>query len=532
MTEAIDRSHEMLVLTAVAAAVAQSLELEPLLISALDHVLDLLEMDSGGIWTLLPSQSFRLNVSRGLPSTAAIEPVLGELVASRRTSVMTNFQHAPLADLAAQTNLQALICVPLVARGNSVGALVVLQRRGDGVPPRLLRLLEAIGDYIALALDNARLYAGEQQRHRQSEALRQGALALTEAIGLDAVLGRIADQALVLMEAPMCAVYELTGDGALDLCLARGWPPERTAHRTIRWGGFGVGRAVAEGRTVTYADGAACAADLDLDDSAQLPFHSLIAAPLVVKGQIYGGLAAYYDHPREFSPDEAALLRIFADQAALALEHARLFEQSRQLAALEERQRLARDLHDSVSQTLFSLKLAAQAAQSTLVVDAAATAPLLVTVQELATAALAEMRALIFELRPTALKEAGLPAAIGRQAAVFTARSGVPVTLHIDESRCPDPVEEALYRIVGEALANIARHAHATQVVIDFAVSGGFARLRVQDDGVGFDPTTPTPGDHLGQRTMRERAQALAGSCRVTSGLGRGTRIDVDVPLS
>jgi signal transduction histidine kinase len=263
----------------------------------------------------------------------------------------------------------------------------------------------------------------------------------------------------------------------------------------------------------------------------QLPFQSVLAAPLLVKGRVYGGIVVYYAHTRNFSADEVQLLDIFADQAALALEHARLVDQSRQLAALEERQRIARDLHDSVTQTLFSLTLAAQAARTTAATDLPAADAMLQTVQELAGGALAEMRALIFELRPGALREAGLAAAIERFVGAFRSRTGIDVELELDQRRLPEAVEEALYRITSEALANVGKHACASRVTVTVRRAVGNVELRVRDDGVGFDPRQPITGDHMGQRTMQERAAGLGGSCVVQSAPGQGTEVVVNAPL-
>jgi signal transduction histidine kinase len=258
----------------------------------------------------------------------------------------------------------------------------------------------------------------------------------------------------------------------------------------------------------------------------------MLAAPLLVKGRVYGGIVVYYPVLRSFNTDEIELIDIFADQAALALEHARLVDQSRQFAALEERQRIARDLHDSVTQTLFSLTLTAQAARTTFETKGTGVLPLLEMVQELATGALAEMRALIFELRPGSLHEAGLAAAIERFVDAFKSRTGIAVTLELDSRRLPPPVEEALYRITGEALANIGKHARASEAAITLIRQPANAVLSVRDNGIGFDPAQPITGDHMGQRTMQERAAALGGSCVVQSAHGQGTEIMVNIPLT
>ncbi|GAC1647682.1 MAG: hypothetical protein NVS4B8_20460 [Herpetosiphon sp.] len=495
-------------------------------------MLDLLELDAGGIYTAFSADRLTLAVHRGmdlslLPELDPQPAGVGILDAALQSDGISVVE-APNAALE-QSDFQTLVMIPLLARAHPVGLLLVLQRRPYPLPTRLRALLEAIGDHVAMALDNARLYATIHHRQRQTEALRQVALALTEPLDIDAVLGRIVEQAMSLMDAPMCALYTAgVEQELLTMRISRGLPASYSHHHSISPGGFGVGEAVSQRDIVAYSE--AALQDAGLRDGVTLPYHSLLAAPLIVKGQVYGGIVVYYQYAHCFTNDEDELLRIFASQAALALDHASLVGRSRQLAALEERQRLARDLHDSVTQTLFSLTLAAQAARSCIETRPAAVPELLQTVQELATGALAEMRALLFELRPGTLREAGIHVALERQTTAFAARTGIAVKLEDEGCPCSPDVEEALYRIAGEALNNISRHAHATSVVVSLTQMDEDICLSIQDNGVGFDPADPRPGDHLGLHTMQERAVALGGSVRIHTTRQHGTLITATLP--
>ncbi len=706
-----DRARELMVLNAIAAAVAESLEPQPLLVSALDHVLDLLEFEAGAIYTRQEDERLHLIAARGISEVvqqryaqlALDDPTIGRIVNERKVFVIEDVRTiAGLEPLATEAGLCAVLMLPLIAHGQVAGILAVLRRSAQSFNTRERTLLEAVADHIALALDNARLFvseqqrrqqaetlriaaaavgstldlpavletilaqlqrvvpyvsatvqlreadivrviaargfpdngenlklqfavkdeptrrvieeaetvllddapavyptsrvpamshirswmgvplcyagqaigmitldriepnaftssdaqlavsfaqqaalaienarlfAAEQQRRRQSEALRKGALALTEALGPDAVLHRIVQQATELMETPMCTIYEYDAETG-KLAVRDTWGDTAASSQ---WS-VTIGQHVVEDAIQAHhAVGVRDIAEIDWsrrEDAGQIPpelayvpFRSLLAAPLLVKGRTYGGIVVYYASQRSFTADEVQLIEIFADQAALALEHARLVYQSRQLAALEERQRIARDLHDSVSQTLFSLTLAAEAAKNTVSNDVQAAAAMLATVQELAAGALAEMRALIFELRPGALHEAGLAAAIERFVGAFRSRTGIAVQLDLDSRRLPLPVEEALYRITGEALANIGKHARASQAMVSVQQRGNSVELVVSDNGIGFDPEQLITGDHMGQRTMQERAAALGGGCRVTSKRGVGTTVTVHVPI-
>ncbi|MBV9898413.1 MAG: PAS domain-containing protein, partial [Chloroflexi bacterium] len=201
-------------------------------------------------------------------------------------------------------------------------------------------------------------------------------------------------------------------------------------------------------------------------------------------------------------------------------------------AALEERQRLARELHDSVSQALYGIALGSQTALAALQDDgdAGSAENAISYVHRLAEAAITEMRALIFELRPESLEKDGLVAALERQVASLRARHGLDVdaVLPVEPTVSVDK-KEALYRIAQEALNNAVKHSHAHAVRLGLRASNGHVVLEVVDDGVGFDPSTPYVG-HLGLVSMQERAAAAGGTLSITSEAGRGARVVADVP--
>ncbi|SNR90294.1 Histidine kinase-, DNA gyrase B-, and HSP90-like ATPase [Geodermatophilus saharensis] len=265
-------------------------------------------------------------------------------------------------------------------------------------------------------------------------------------------------------------------------------------------------------------------------------WDDLLVVPLSSSGRTFGELHVALPSAAHLDEDDEAYLVALADQAAVAAQNAALFGSAAQSATVVERQRLARELHDSVSQALFSMTLHARAAERHLAAAGIGAgepvAEQVSRLRELTAGALAEMRALIFELRPGALAEEGLAAALGKQAAALAARTGVPVDVAVPADRVPVPpdAEEHLYRLALEALNNALRHAGATRLAVELTVSGGELRLAVADDGVGFDPALARPG-HLGLSTMRERAAAAGGRLVVRSAPGRGTRVEVTVPL-
>jgi PAS domain S-box-containing protein len=262
----------------------------------------------------------------------------------------------------------------------------------------------------------------------------------------------------------------------------------------------------------------------------EVPWDTVFIVPLVYKGRALGAINLRYLPEQEPGEDEKVFLRAVADQAAVALENARLFAQARGKAALEERQRLARELHDSVSQALYGIALGAKTARNLLDQNPERVADPLEYVLSLAEAGLAEMRALIFELRPESLEAEGLVAALKKQAAALRARHeiGVETTL-CDEPEASPEAKETVYRIAQEALHNTVKHAWANNVEIRMECESDWLNLEVSDNGVGFDATSDFPG-HLGLRSMRERAERLGGTLEVEAAPGRGTTIRARIP--
>jgi PAS domain S-box-containing protein len=235
---------------------------------------------------------------------------------------------------------------------------------------------------------------------------------------------------------------------------------------------------------------------------------------------------------------EACLLFITHDitgrkQSELALRQAQseLEAGIQQRIALEERQRLARELHDSVSQALYGISLGTNTALTLFETDQTKVRQALNYILTQAQAGLTEMRALIFELRPESLELEGLVAALNKQSAALGARYGVEIEVSLcDEPNIPLPIKEGLYRISQEALQNAVKHAQATRLEVSLACDPDHVRLDIRDNGVGFDPQADYPG-HLGLRSMRERALKLGGKLEIDSSPEQGSHIRAGFPL-
>jgi signal transduction histidine kinase len=262
--------------------------------------------------------------------------------------------------------------------------------------------------------------------------------------------------------------------------------------------------------------------------------RSFLGVPIVAKGDIIGAfyLTEKRGTPSAFDERDEKVISVLAAHAAIAIENARLFEASRELSVIEERNRLARELHDAMAQNLFSLSLTAQAAGGLVRSDPGRAEAEIDRVRKLARETQAELRSLVFELRPPDLEADGLVATVRKDLEVLGRTHGLRADLQVRGTPDLDSeVETELYRIVQEALNNVVRHANAATITVDVDAGGGTVMITVRDDGVGFDPGARAIRERrLGLTSMRERAEGLGGKIVVESAPGSGTVVTVEVP--
>ncbi len=283
-------------------------------------------------------------------------------------------------------------------------------------------------------------------------------------------------------------------------------------------------------------------ADVNGDDPAAMLLRSFLGneasallneakswmwVPLNVKDRIIAAIGLAHSEADFFKAHHADLALTLANQAAITLVNAELFEDAQTLAVLEERQRLAHNLHDAVNQSLFSAGLIAEVLPSLWEKDKEEARHSLEDLRKLTRGAIAEMRMLVAELKPLALSESNLGDLLHQSTESFTGRTGIPVTVTaIGEDTLPPDVQIALYRICQEALNNIAKHAQANQVKISLMYKRDRVEIRIHDNGTGFDPTEgfALPG-HYGLGMMNERAEAINATLGIKSKAGKGTEV-------
>ena len=380
--------------------------------------------------------------------------------------------------------------------------------------------------------ERVRLQAEERQQRAYADALRETAAAISSSLDPDDVLEEVLVGAERLLSHDLGAVilFDATEDGS----------GTELAHYRARFGyGPGSEDLSAESLDLTVINelqangGSSSIIGVGPDAGMRglwRDARSMIVAPMAVGGQLIGVLVAESATPGLFDAGHLERLGAVADQAAAAISNARLFERTAEMAAVDERQRLARELHDSVSQTLWSAALlAGTLAEVEFEDDEVASNVALI--KTLTRGAVAEMRTLLLELRPHALEEASLDELIDQLIAGLESRKNVSVDADLAEA-VPVSTETklALYRIAQEALNNISRHAEATEVTATLSLRSKTVILNITDNGRGF-PTPDPRSDRLGLSIMRERAADIGAELTVTSHEGRGTEVQVIAPL-
>ncbi len=379
-----------------------------------------------------------------------------------------------------------------------------------------------------------------EARTRELSSLLEISHTVASTLQLKPLLGLILDQLKLVVDYTSASIFTVEGEDLVFLDSRSPTPEER-----LRQMHFPLQRLGLLWETITSRESILLpdvrddsplsqAVRVAMGQRIVITFHDVRAclfAPLTLKDRVMGMLALTSSEAGAFTPHHATLTLAIANQAAIAIENARLYAHAQALAALEERQKLARELHDSVSQALYGISLGAHAARSALSREPGEVAEPLDYVLMLAEAALAEMRSLIFELRPESLEIEGLVSALSKQAAALQARHAIAVATELcDEPELPLTVKEDLYRIAQEAMHNTVKHAHASHVDLRLDQLPGGITLEVRDNGAGFDTAASFPG-HLGLQSMRERITNLEGTLQIESTPGQGTTIRAHVPV-
>lgn len=366
----------------------------------------------------------------------------------------------------------------------------------------------------------------KDKRLAESESLQRTTTALLAKLTLDEVLEIVCTEVRKLTGATGSAVLLKEDEGWLRVSISTGEPLPALERLSI--GDSLAGKVIQKG--VPYVIN-------DPVNQVQAYYRnpdlrSILVVPLRVK-DINIGVIDVVNKLSGFSDDEMRIISIFADQAAIAIENARLHQQAGEIAIVEERQRLARELHDSVTQSLYSVTLFVDATRMALVSGNLGDAEKnLNELRNMAREAMLDMRLLIFELHPPILEQEGLVVAIQTRLESVETRSGVETELSVEgERRLPLDMEADLYRIVQEALNNVVKHSMAQKVSVDLEFCDNIFEMEIWDNGVGFDTAFLADGRGMGLRGMEERVNRIGGKFSIDSSRTVGTKITVEVKL-
>ncbi|RME48553.1 MAG: GAF domain-containing protein [Chloroflexi bacterium] len=379
-----------------------------------------------------------------------------------------------------------------------------------------------------------------QRHNEQLHALHEASLSLTAELSQEAVLQKVVDLSRRLVDARYGALGIVDKAGHIQALITSGLSEEEYSRMGPLPQGRGLlGAVLHEGRPIRVADIQKDARSVGFPPNHP-PMKSFLGVPVIFKGQTVGNL--YLTDKQgagEFSAEDEELLTMFATQAAIAIENARLYQQVQALAVATERERIAREMHDGLAQVLSYVNAKSQAVREFL--QAGQVEPALVQLQQLEEAArevYADVREAILGLRTTIGKGRGLFTVLEEYLQRFSEQTGIQTELRVlpeANAFAFDPrAEIQIMRIVQEALTNVRKHARANRAWVCFVANGAWSEVTVEDDGRGFDLNHPRRDAWpcFGLQTMRERAEAVGGSLRVESRPGEGTRVIARIPLS
>jgi signal transduction histidine kinase len=426
--------------------------------------------------------------------------------------------------------MRSFLGAPVSARGQVFGNLYLTEKQGsDAFTDEDERALVMLAGQAGVAIENARLYEEARDRARRLEAIREIATAILAGTDPDRVLGLVARHARELVGADLATLAVPAGPGELVVGAADGVHAVELAGTTFPVEGSVSGEVIRTGKTVALADAAA-------DQRVRQPvlraggIGPALFAPLPVRGTVLGTLlVANAAGGRPLGPADVQLTETFAEQAAVAVEHARLQQALDRMAVLEDRERIAKELHDGVIQALFAVGLGLQGAAA-LARDRDLQRRIGGAVEEL-DRVIGDLRNYIFGLRPGILADRQLDQALHRLAQELEHKAGVVTVVEVDPEVAATLAEVAaeVIQLAREALSNVSRHAQATTCRVSLYRDAGTVVLEVDDDGQGFDPATARPGGQ-GLGNLRARAEALGGRVEIDSQPDEGTRVRVQLP--
>lgn len=534
--------QELEALVAISSALRQAQTREAMLLPLVEKSIEVMGGDAGAL-LLLKEGALVLAAGCG-PSEALLgrqqPPGSDSLWLVVQTGVPLFIPDAGQSELcqgdlcrALMQGMTAAVFIPLQTAEATVGLLYLAYRSCREFPEGDRHLLTTIAEMAGNALHRAAVVETLEQRvadrTRELAALYDVSAVASEPLDLQTTLEQSLARVLVAMQSAVGTIHLLDETAeTLRLAAHQAIPPVTVAQIDLLmppphltdW-------VIQHGEPLVIPD---LAADPQAPWAAPMTGSRAYAGvPMQARRRMLGVLSVVRETGRQFNVEEMALLASIADQVAVAVENVRLHQQAEQAAVMEERARLARELHDSVTQSLYSVTLLADATRDfTAAGEWERVKHYLGRMSETARRALKEMRLLLYELQPPLTEREGLVEALSHRLDAVEGRAGVKARLLAKEwVDLPAPVEENLYRIAQEALNNALKHAEASTVTVQLCADADGVDLEVVDNGKGFEPDSARGRRGMGLLSMRQRVERLKGRLTILSTPGEGTRVKV-----
>ncbi|HET9847278.1 MAG TPA: GAF domain-containing sensor histidine kinase [Candidatus Dormibacteraeota bacterium] len=541
-------------LTQVSAALSSSLDLDKTLREILERMNELVAFDAATLFLLDESRA-ELHVKAALGVPVALkevksfkvgEGVVGWVVRQGATAlIQDSTKDARYKATGPERRAKTVLAVPLRAKENLLGALVLVRAAKEPFGPEHQKLVEAVASQAAVAIDHARLFETERASRRRAEALFATAQAGTEAVTMPEFLQRAVKQVAFAMRATAAAIilpdeageiieaaFDAADPPAFGLESVHGRPLEALPLLAAL---EGAKRPILVHRAVRPAL---------LDDAywSHSEAQALAAVPVRWRDRLIAALIVGFADAERLTPAELELIDEIGRQIALGLERlrlqARVQEQQNEMAVVTERNRIARDMHDGLVQYVYALGLQLEHARDLATTEPTGVAPLLSGAIDKTNHVLSELRTLIYELRPVIMQEKEISDWLQQLGQQFQQATGIKVDVQVGSPAGRELSPElsmSLFRIVQEGLANVYKHAHATQasLTLDFAADG--ASLILEDNGKGFDVagrSAPAIAHGHGLQNIHERIRELGASLELESAPGAGTRLSAVFPYA
>ncbi|MCC6175123.1 MAG: GAF domain-containing protein [Chloroflexi bacterium] len=429
--------------------------------------------------------------------------------------------------------IRSATLVPLQGRERLIGMLEADSDRLDDFPPEDVVLLETLAAQLAIVIENAELLEAERKRARRLATVTEIARKVTSILDLPVLLQQTTELIAERFGYHSVTIFlrDPTDHQWLVMAAGNSGAVHVPADHRQRVGEGMCGRAAETGQTQLAND---TAMNPHFIQGPGLRERSELDVPIEIGGQVLGVLCLASEQTDAFAEDDLPFVETLADQIAVAIENARLVERARELAASDERNRLAREIHDTLAQSLIAVSMELDAMQRLMTEEPSRVAGVLAHARDLAHRAVEEARHAIWSLRPAPLERQSLTEALTAELASLE-QGGVVERAALEVQGEPRPltpdVEAALFRIAQEALANVRKHARARRVRAVLTYSGLSVRLLVEDDGVGFTPELGRRSDGgFGLSSIAQRAASIGAELELDSSPGWGTRLRLFVP--